>query len=122
VRDVPVLHAGSGKTYTMMGTPEDPGIIPRLCGDLFDHVREMSTELMTFTVEVSYVEIYNENMYDLLSADAKDSHKKPLKMRNHKCVIGTLHFCLSLFLWCCSAVRTRHAVPFVPLLYRSCFL
>ena len=57
---------GSGKSYTMMGTVEDKGIIPRLCDALFEGIQRLETESTSFKVEVSYMEIYNEKVHDLL--------------------------------------------------------
>ncbi|XP_003368409.1 conserved hypothetical protein, partial [Trichinella spiralis] len=56
---------GSGKSYTMMGTKEQPGLIPRLCIELFRRIDEHRQDV-TFKVEVSYFEIYNEKVRDLL--------------------------------------------------------
>lgn len=59
-------QTGSGKSYTMMGSSDSPGIIPRLCTSLFDKIRTESNESTSFKVEVSYMEIYNEKVRDLL--------------------------------------------------------
>lgn len=75
-------QTGSGKSYTMMGPEEDQGIIPRLCGSLFDQIEKTSTDNMTYKVEVSYMEIYNEKVRDLLG-DVRNS-KKSLRVREHK--------------------------------------
>ena len=58
--------SGSGKSYTMMGSVENPGLIPRLCSALFDRTLKGKKEEESFTVEVSYMEIYNERVRDLL--------------------------------------------------------
>ena len=52
----------------MMGSNDQKGIIPRLCDTLFSYIveREVEGEL-TFKVEVSYMEIYNEKVKDLLN-------------------------------------------------------
>uniref|UniRef100_A0A1I7SLJ5 Kinesin motor domain-containing protein n=1 Tax=Bursaphelenchus xylophilus TaxID=6326 RepID=A0A1I7SLJ5_BURXY len=78
-------QTGSGKSYTMMGTPTDPGLIPRLCDRIFEQIGEKTDEMTSFKVEVSYMEIYNEKVHDLL--DPKNSSKRPLKVREHK-VLG----------------------------------
>ena len=57
---------GSGKSYTMMGTLEEKGIIPRLCDSLFERIGRLGDEATSFKVEVSYMEIYNEKVHDLL--------------------------------------------------------
>lgn len=60
------LSSGSGKLYTMMGSSEQPGLIPRLCSSLFSRTETEAREGESFTVEVSYMEIYNEKVRDLL--------------------------------------------------------
>ncbi|CAL8311938.1 unnamed protein product [Lota lota] len=59
-------QTGSGKSYTMMGSAEQPGLIPRLCCSLFSRTLKEAREGEVFTVEVSYLEIYNEKVRDLL--------------------------------------------------------
>jgi len=78
---------GSGKTHTMIGRKDDPGMMMRSMGDVFDGVKRKNEErrriLSTdgesevvcggvLEVRCSYVEVYNENLYDLL-ADSKHS-------------------------------------------------
>ena len=69
-------QTGSGKTYTMEGLGEirgswenDPnsGIIPRALSDLFDGLR-MNNDTTEYSVRVSFLELYNEEIFDLLSA------------------------------------------------------
>ncbi|VBB27860.1 unnamed protein product [Acanthocheilonema viteae] len=79
-------QTGSGKSYTMMGTAENPGIIPRLCCSIFQKISELSSDSLAFKVEVSYLEIYNEKVRDLL--DPKKTNKN-LKVREHK-VLGPM--------------------------------
>ena len=57
---------GSGKSYSMMGPPSEPGLIPRLCSALFERIEQETGETKTFNVEVSFLEIYNEKVRDLL--------------------------------------------------------
>nr|XP_013817066.1 PREDICTED: kinesin-like protein KIF19 [Apteryx mantelli mantelli] len=57
---------GAGKTYTMLGTDGEPGIYIRTLDDLF-RTLEATTENMDYTVSMSYVEIYNEVIRDLLN-------------------------------------------------------
>jgi hypothetical protein len=59
-------QTGSGKSYTMMGTPEQPGLIPRTCEALFGRIRNEPEPNTTYTVHVSYFEVYNEHVRDLL--------------------------------------------------------
>ncbi|XP_016317136.1 kinesin-like protein KIF13B isoform X3 [Sinocyclocheilus anshuiensis] len=77
-------QTGSGKSYTMMGTAEQPGLIPRLCSSLFERTIQEQREGESFTVEVSYMEIYNEKVRDLL--DPKGS-RQALRVREHN-VLG----------------------------------
>ncbi|CAB4057689.1 KIF16B [Lepeophtheirus salmonis] len=56
---------GSGKTHTMMGTGEDPGLIPRICGELFERMKT-NGKSRSYRTQVSYLEIYNEKVKDLL--------------------------------------------------------
>jgi hypothetical protein len=51
-----------------MGTPASPGLIPRITSNLFDSIAQFSTPEDTCTVHVSYFEIYNEQVRDLLAA------------------------------------------------------
>ncbi|XP_050743555.1 kinesin-like protein KIF13A isoform X3 [Drosophila biarmipes] len=73
-------QTGSGKSYTMMGSQESKGIIPRLCDLLFSAIANKSTPELMYKVEVSYMEIYNEKVHDLL--DPKPN-KQSLKVREH---------------------------------------
>ncbi|XP_044026286.1 kinesin-like protein KIF13B isoform X2 [Siniperca chuatsi] len=73
-------QTGSGKSYTMMGSAEQPGLIPRLCSSLFSRTLQEAREGESFTVEVSYMEIYNEKVRDLL--DPKGS-RQALRVREH---------------------------------------
>ncbi len=59
---VSINFSGSGKSYTMMGNVDNKGIIPRLCDALFDRIAKKQTTELTFKVEVSYMEIYNEKV------------------------------------------------------------
>ncbi|XP_056240078.1 kinesin-like protein KIF13B isoform X2 [Seriola aureovittata] len=77
-------QTGSGKSYTMMGSGDQPGLIPRLCSALFERTQKEQREEESFTVEVSYMEIYNEKVRDLL--DPKGG-RQTLRVREHK-VLG----------------------------------
>ena len=83
-------QTGSGKSYSMMGAGDEPGIIPRLCVSLFERVAATATASTAGTaseakVEVSYMEIYNEKVFDLL--DLTSATKSGLKVREHS-VLG----------------------------------
>ena len=55
----------------MMGNAEQRGLIPRLCCALFQRISLEQNESQTFKVEVSYMEIYNEKVQDLLDPQSK---------------------------------------------------
>ncbi|XP_057573244.1 kinesin-like protein KIF19 [Hippopotamus amphibius kiboko] len=57
---------GCGKTYTMLGTDHEPGIYVRTLNDLFRAIEETSDD-MEYEVSMSYLEIYNEMIRDLLN-------------------------------------------------------
>ena len=57
---------GTGKTFSMQGTANSPGMIPRAITDIFSFIRE--TPQREFLLRVSYLEIYNEKIHDLLAA------------------------------------------------------
>ena len=57
---------GTGKTYSMQGTDDSPGVIPMAITDIFAFIRE--TPRKEFLIRVSYLEIYNEKLHDLLSS------------------------------------------------------
>jgi hypothetical protein len=60
-------QTGSGKSYTMMGTPDNPGLIPRTCEELFDRIAHEPRPDTSYHVQVSYFEVYNEHVRDLLT-------------------------------------------------------
>ncbi|KAL8675330.1 MAG: hypothetical protein Q9168_000287 [Polycauliona sp. 1 TL-2023] len=59
---------GTGKTFSMQGTATSPGVIPLAIADIFSYIRE--TPHREFLLRVSYLEIYNEKIHDLLSPAA----------------------------------------------------
>lgn len=59
---------GTGKTFSMQGTATSPGVIPLAITDIFSYIRE--TPHREFLLRVSYLEIYNEKIHDLLSPPA----------------------------------------------------
>jgi hypothetical protein len=60
-------QTGSGKSYTMMGSPDNPGLIPRTCEELFDRIAHEPRPDTSYHVQVSYFEVYNEHVRDLLT-------------------------------------------------------
>ncbi|KAM4722870.1 kinesin-like protein KIF14 [Rhinophrynus dorsalis] len=77
-------QTGSGKSYTMMGFDGEPGIIPRFCADLFSRIQTTIKHQFSFHLEMSYFEVYNEKIHDLLVFKADNGQKKqPLRVREH---------------------------------------
>ncbi|DAA23660.1 TPA: kinesin family member 16B [Bos taurus] len=75
-------QTGSGKSYTMMGDSGDSGLIPRICEGLFSQINETTRwDEASFRTEVSYLEIYNERVRDLLRR--KSSKTFNLRVREH---------------------------------------
>jgi len=84
-------QTGSGKSYSLMGTDstqlnaipfeENVGIIPRFCQEIFTQACD-NPQIET-TIEISYFEIYNEKIHDLLTNTNNGSKKAPLKVREH---------------------------------------
>ncbi|XP_041952966.1 kinesin-like protein KIF1B isoform X1 [Alosa pseudoharengus] len=74
-------QTGAGKSYTMMGKQEEgqEGIIPLLCEDLFEKINDNNNEDISFSVEVSFMEIYCERVRDLLNPKNKGN----LRVREH---------------------------------------
>ncbi|KIK52881.1 hypothetical protein GYMLUDRAFT_265283 [Collybiopsis luxurians FD-317 M1] len=58
-------QTASGKTYTLSGTEAEPGIIPRAMRQVFSYIRR--TESREYLLRCSYLEIYNEQIHDLLA-------------------------------------------------------
>ncbi|XP_073883190.1 kinesin-like protein KIFC3 isoform X8 [Macaca fascicularis] len=64
-------QTGAGKTYTMEGTPENPGINQRALQLLFSEVQEKASD-WEYTITVSAAEIYNEVLRDLLGKEPQE--------------------------------------------------
>lgn len=75
---------GAGKTYTMLGTVENPGVMVLAIKDLFTKIRQRSYD-GNHMVHLSYLEVYNETVRDLLSPG------RPLVLREDKQVYPLLY-------------------------------
>ena len=79
-------QTGTGKTYTMEGFSYDylspkKGLIPRAIENIFKYIENNSNSDTTFIIRVTYLQIYNESIDDLLKSEKKhlsirESHKK----------------------------------------------
>lgn len=74
-------QTGSGKSYTMMGTPTQPGLIPRTCEDLFQRIESSASPNISYAVRVSYFEVYNEHVRDLLGPQPRPSDPQPFYLK-----------------------------------------
>lgn len=66
---------GTGKTFSMQGTATNPGVIPLAITDIFSYIRE--TPHREFLLRVSYLEIYNEKIHDLLAGPIVGANGQP---------------------------------------------
>uniref|UniRef100_A0A1E1XLW9 Putative kinesin-like protein n=3 Tax=Amblyomma TaxID=6942 RepID=A0A1E1XLW9_AMBSC len=73
-------QTGSGKTFTMMGSADNEGLIPRICQAMYTRMKLGQNSGTTFRTEVSYLEIYNEKVKDLLK---RESTQHNLRVREH---------------------------------------
>lgn len=75
-------QTGSGKTHTMQGLKgEERGIIPRAIELFYERKEELEKMGWVYSIEISYIEIYNETIQDLLTEtkeelDVKDNVRK----------------------------------------------
>lgn len=70
---------GTGKTFSMQGTANSPGVIPLAITDIFSYIRENPSR--EFLLRVSYLEIYNEKIYDLLNQSTPGAQQEEIKLR-----------------------------------------
>ncbi|TPX55571.1 hypothetical protein SpCBS45565_g08500 [Spizellomyces sp. 'palustris'] len=78
-------QTGTGKTFSMQGISDIPdlrGIIPQAFHHIFDHISHRSTE-KKFLVRVSFLEIYNEEIKDLLVKQTKGQKLSGLDLKEH---------------------------------------
>ncbi|XP_067371836.1 uncharacterized protein kif16bb [Channa argus] len=77
-------QTGSGKSYTMMGHEEDVGLIPRICEGFFQEISlRRKGDTVSFHTEVSFLEIYNERVQDLLKKRTICTDGGSLRVREH---------------------------------------
>lgn len=70
---------GTGKTFSMQGTANQPGTIPLAITDIFSYIRENPER--EFLLRVSYLEIYNEKIFDLLNQSTPGTQQEEIKLR-----------------------------------------
>ncbi|CAE6428309.1 unnamed protein product [Rhizoctonia solani] len=70
-------QTASGKTFTLSGSEDQPGIIPRAMRDVFGYIKKHSNR--EFLLRASYLEIYNEQIYDLLAPPTSSTNTVTLQ-------------------------------------------
>jgi centromeric protein E len=68
-------QTAAGKTFSMFGNEQNPGVITRAVHDVFDKVR--SSKFSEYLIRGSYVELYNEDIRDLLAGGDGEKHSDP---------------------------------------------
>ena len=103
---------GSGKTFSMTGSKERPGLSSRIFNAIFERVDDRKAQDSNFDSEitVSYVEIYNENLKDLLG---KSGFNRTLEIREN--AADGVHV-KGLTEWKVSSVQASHFFDFVLLI------
>jgi kinesin family protein 4/21/27 len=89
-------QTSSGKTFTMTGVdldadPTDPstgmGIVPRAVSNIFMRANQLKEEkhgMWTYNIKASFIEIYNEDLIDLLSLDEGGGARREVQIREDK--------------------------------------
>ncbi|KAM8876332.1 kinesin-like protein KIF22 [Synchiropus picturatus] len=89
---------GAGKTHTMLGSAQQPGVIPRAVREVFNlvKVKEEEEDGWDYSVGMSYLEIYNEKVLDLLAPGSQDL---PIREDKDKNILipGLTHTVLATF-------------------------
>ncbi|XP_030611242.1 kinesin-like protein KIF22 [Archocentrus centrarchus] len=97
---------GAGKTHTMLGSSEQPGVIPRAVREVFKLVKAKDeNDGWDYSIGMSYLEIYNEKVLDLLSPNSQDL---PIREDKDKNILipGLTHMTITSF-----ADFDKHFVP-----------
>ncbi|XP_031605154.1 kinesin-like protein KIF22 [Oreochromis aureus] len=97
---------GAGKTHTMLGSSEQPGVIPRAVREVFKLVKAKDeSDGWDYSIGMSYLEIYNEKVLDLLSPNSQDL---PIREDKDKNILipGLTHMNMTNF-----ADFDKHFVP-----------
>ncbi|XP_076615343.1 kinesin-like protein KIF22 [Chaetodon auriga] len=97
---------GAGKTHTMLGSSDQPGVIPRAVREVFNLVKAKDEdEGWDYSIGMSYLEIYNEKVLDLLSPNSQDL---PIREDKDKNILipGLTHTTIT-----CFSDFDKHFVP-----------
>ncbi|XP_034661910.1 protein claret segregational isoform X1 [Drosophila subobscura] len=83
-------QTGSGKTYTMDGVPSELGVIPRTVDLLFDSIKGYRNLGWEYEIKATFLEIYNEVLYDLLSNEQKDMEIRMAKNNKNDIYVSNI--------------------------------
>lgn len=80
-------QTSTGKTHTMQGTPDEPGLIPLAIEACFAYIEDEETsEKREYVMKVSYIEVYNETLRDLLGDGGEprlvEDHREGSRLTN----------------------------------------
>ena len=75
-------QTGSGKSYSMIGHGKNKGIVPKACDEIFKRIRANEDPNLSYQVQISMLEIYNEKVQDLLATGPQPT--SGLKVRELK--------------------------------------
>ena len=82
----------AGKTFTVIGTPEQPGILPQALKNLLEYNSLQKDEKLDINFYCNFVEIYNEDVFDLLDDDPTGKNKFFKKKLNIKENLNSVFF------------------------------
>tara|TARA_B110000208_G_C11605849_1_gene371799 strand:+ start:119 stop:706 length:588 start_codon:yes stop_codon:yes gene_type:complete len=87
-------QTGAGKTHSMEGSPDNPGVMPRSFKHIFDEITARMAEdaEAQHLVSLSYVELYNEQVRDLLAPDP-NNHLALKERPDTGVYVKVRHFC-----------------------------
>ncbi|CAL7936089.1 unnamed protein product [Xylocopa violacea] len=85
-------QTGSGKTYTMEGLPgiETEGMIPRTVRHIFKEMKQFQLLDWEYQIEASFLEIYNEQIVDLLDSQSKNHEIRMADSKGHDLYVSNL--------------------------------
>ncbi|XP_076764038.1 protein claret segregational [Xylocopa sonorina] len=85
-------QTGSGKTYTMEGLPgiETEGMIPRTVRHIFQEMKQFQLLDWEYQIEASFLEIYNEQIVDLLDSQSKNHEIRMADSKGHDLYVSNL--------------------------------
>ena len=75
-------QTGAGKSYSMVGAPDDRGIVPRVASELFEYINSKKDDNIAFEVVTSMIEIYKEQIRDLLTPKQGRAGGEELKVEH----------------------------------------